>query len=282
MKIKKKKKMKTYKNLFVVLICIITLQSCLNSNTDVCVQGDCFNGEGTYNFSNGDIFKGNFINGQLDKGTYYSNNGTKYSGTWKNGNINGECEMLFNDGSSYVGEVNDGKRNGFGAQTYSDNSKWIGNWKNNEKIEGNYNYENIYNPMDINSNESSQIIELIKGDANMHLIDVEFNGVKETFIFDTGASNIFMNPSLLNKIKLSGAKVESLNITGSEAEIANGDLIPIEYVRISNVKIGNFILDNLIVSVSYDDKSSLLFGKGALNKFKNYSFSKDGSLTLVK
>ena len=56
MKIKKKKKMKTYKNLFVVLICIITLQSCLNSNTDICVQGDCFNGEGTYNFSNGDIF----------------------------------------------------------------------------------------------------------------------------------------------------------------------------------------------------------------------------------
>ena len=96
----------------------------------------------------------------------------------------------------------------------------------------------------------------------MHLIDVEFNGVKETFIFDTGASNI-MTPSLLNKIKLSGAKVESLNITGSKAEIANGDLIPIEYFRISNVKIGNFMLNNLIVSVSYDDKSSLLW-KGSI------------------
>ena len=48
-------------------------------------------------------------------------------------------------------------------------------------------------------------------------------------------------------------KVESLNIIDSKAEIANGDLIPIEYVRISNVKIGNFILNNLIVSVSYDD-----------------------------
>ena len=55
--------------------------------------------------------------------------------------INGEGEMLFNDGSSYVGEVSDGKRNGFGAQTYSDNSKWNGNWKNDEKIEGNYNYD---------------------------------------------------------------------------------------------------------------------------------------------
>ena len=61
----KSEKMKIYKNFFIVLMCTITLQSCLN-NIDICVQGDCFNGEGTYNFSNGDS-KGNFINGQLDK-----------------------------------------------------------------------------------------------------------------------------------------------------------------------------------------------------------------------
>ena len=276
------KKIKIYKNFFVVLVCFISLQACFNTNSTKCIKGDCINGPGMIKYENGDSFDGNFLDGQRVNGTYTFNNGTKYSGTWKNGNINGECEMLFNDGSSYIGEVNGGKRNGFGAQTYSDNSKWIGNWKNDERIKGNYNYENIYNPQDVIGIDSLQILELVKGDANMHLIDIEFNGVKETFIFDTGASNIFMNPSLLNKIKLSGAKVESLNITGSEAEIANGDLIPIEYVRISNVKIGNFILDNLIVSVSYDDKSSLLFGKGALNKFKNYSFSKYGSLTLVK
>ena len=323
------KKMKKNKNFFVVLVCIMSLQACFNTNTtDECIKGDCYNGQGMINYENGDSFDGNFLDGQIFKGTYTFNDGTKYIGSWNNGMLNGSCEMynndgtmyigdildgqfhgigtytladgskfigtwkngklngkseiVSNDGTSYIGEVNDGKRNGFGAQTYSNNSKWIGNWKNNEKIEGNYNYENIYNPLDINSEVSSQIIELIKGDANMHLIDVDFNGVKEKFIFDTGASNIFMTPSLLNKIKLSGAKVESLNIIDSKAEIANGDLIPIEYVRISNVKIGNFILNNLIVSVSYDDKSSLLFGKGVLNKFKNYSFSKDGSLTLVK
>ena len=73
-----------------------------------------------------------------------------------------------------------------------------------------------------------------------------------------------------------------MNIKKANADIANGELIPIEYVRLSNVKIGNFIINNLIVSVSFNDNSSLLFGKGALNKFKNFSFSKDGSLTLVK
>ena len=53
--------MKIDNNFFIVLICIIALQSCLNSNTDICVEGDCFNGEGTYKFSNGDLFKGSFI-----------------------------------------------------------------------------------------------------------------------------------------------------------------------------------------------------------------------------
>jgi hypothetical protein len=282
MKIIKIIKMKKYKNFLIVLVCFISLQACFNTNTTQCIKGDCYNGPGMINYQNGDFFDGTFLDGQIDKGTYIFNNGTKYIGTWNNGQLNGVCEFFFNDGTIYIGEVRDGQFHGLGTSTMADGSKWTGTWNNGERAEGNFNYENVYNPEDIVCSDSIQILELIKGDANMHLIDVDFNGVKEKFIFDTGASNIFMTPSLLNKIKLSGAKVESLNIIDSKAEIANGDLIPIEYVRISNVKIGNFILNNLIVSVSYDDKSSLLFGKGVLNKFKNYSFSKDGSLTLVK
>ena len=276
------KKMKKNKNFFIVLVCLISLQACFNTNSTECVNGDCYNGPGKIRYENGDFFDGNFLDGQIIKGTYTFNNGTKYIGSWNNGQLNGLCEIYNNDGTIYIGEVIDGQFNGIGTYTYADGSKWTGTWNNGERAEGNFNYENVYNPEDIICSDSLQILELIKGDANMHLIDIDFNGVKGKFIFDTGASDIFMTPSLLSNIKSSGAKVESLNITGSKAEIANGDLIPIEYVRISNVKIGNFILNNLIVSVSFDDKSSLLFGKGVLNKFKNYSFSKDGSLTLVK
>lgn len=321
--------MKINKNFLIVLVCFISLQSCLNTNSQGCIQGDCINGYGTFNYENGDSFNGNFKDGQIVNGTLTFNNGTKYIGTWNDAMLNGQCEIYNNDGTMYIGdvldgqfhgigtytsadgskrtgtwiygklngaceiynndgtiiyigEVHDGKFHGKGTSTMTDGSKWTGTWNNGDRVEGNFNYNNVYNPLDIIGSDSLQILQLIKGDANMNMIDIDFNGVKEKFIFDTGASNIFMTPSLLSKIKSSGVKVESLNIKNANAEIANGELIPIEYVRLSNVKIGNFIINNLIVSVSFNDNSSLLFGKGALNKFKNFSFSKDGSLTLVK
>tara|TARA_Y100000589_G_scaffold331525_1_gene385463 strand:- start:3003 stop:3848 length:846 start_codon:yes stop_codon:yes gene_type:complete len=279
---KKRKKMKINKNLLIVLVCSISLQACFNANSEGCIKGDCINGPGIFNYENGDSFNGNFKDGQIVNGTYTFNNGTKYIGTWNDGKLNGQCEMYINDGTKYIGEVLDGQFHRIGTYTFADGSKWTGTWNNGDRVEGNFNYDNVYSPQDIIGSDSLQILELIKGDANMHMIDIDFNGVKEKFIFDTGASDIFMTPSLLSKIKSSGAKVESLNIKNANAEIANGELIPIEYVRLSNVKIGNFIINNLIVSVSFNDNSSLLFGKGALNKFKNFSFSKDGSLTLVK
>ncbi len=242
------------------------------------------NGQCEMYFNDGAMYIGDVLDGQFHGiGTYTSADGSKRTGTWSYGKLNGACEIYNNDGTIiYIGEVRDDQFHGKGTKTMPNGSKWTGTWNNGDRVEGNFNYDNVYNPQDIIGSDSLQIFELIKGDANMHMIDIDFNGVKEKFIFDTGASNIFMTPSLLSKIKSSGAKVESLNIKNTNAEIANGELIPIEYVRLSNVKIGNFIINNLIVSVSFNDNSSLLFGKGALNKFKNFSFSKDGSLTLVK
>ena len=297
--------MKINKNFLIVLVCFISLQACFNTNSEGCIKGDCINGPGIFNKENGDSFNGVFKDGQIvngtytfangDKyageykygkqngqGTYTSANGDKYVGEYKDGMRNGKGTYTSANGVKYVGEYKDGMRNGKGTYTSANGDKWTGTWNNGDRVVGNFNYDNVYNPLDIIGSDSLQIIELIKGDANMHMIDIDFNGVKEKFIFDTGASDIFMTPSLLSKIKSSGAKVESLNIKNANAEIANGELIPIEYVRLSNVKIGNFIINNLIVSVSFNDNSSLLFGKGALNKFKNFSFSKDGSLTLVK
>ena len=300
------KKMKKIENFFIVLVCLISLQACFNTKSTKCIKGDCINGPGTISYENGDLFDGNFLDGQIvdgtitfndgtmyigeffegqfhGTGTYTSDDGSKRRGTWSYGKLNGPCEIYNNDGTTiYIGEVLDGQFHGKGTFTSPNGSKWTGNWNNGDRAEGNFNYDNVYNPQDVIGSDSLQVLELIKGDANMHMIDIDFDGVKERFIFDTGASDIFMTPSLLSKIKSSGAEVESLNIKNAKAEIANGELIPIEYVRISNVKIGNFILNNLIVSVSFNDNSSLLFGKGALNKFKNFSFSKDGSLTLVK
>ena len=55
-----------------------------------CIQGDCTNGQGTYNFSNGDTYVGHFKNGKMDgKGSLSTHYGGKYVGEFKNNMLNG-------------------------------------------------------------------------------------------------------------------------------------------------------------------------------------------------
>ena len=50
-----------------------------------CISGDCNNGQGTYNKTNGDKYVGEFKKGKRHgNGTYYFNNGEVKKGIWEN------------------------------------------------------------------------------------------------------------------------------------------------------------------------------------------------------
>ncbi len=103
------------------MICGLTLstysQNIFNKKTkkDECVQGDCNNGFGTFIYSNGDKYigewsnslkngegeyiwndkrkyKGTFISDEFDNGVYYLSNGNYFSGRWYGGMpLTGDC-----------------------------------------------------------------------------------------------------------------------------------------------------------------------------------------------
>ena len=124
-----------------------------------CTSGDCANGYGTYMFSNGNKYIGDFKNSSFNgKGTYYYANSTKYEGNfadnkrngegtfyyangsiykgnWKDDNINGFGIYSFASGNKYEGNFVDGNRNGEGTFCYSNGSTYKGNWKD-DKING--------------------------------------------------------------------------------------------------------------------------------------------------
>ena len=61
------------------------------SQENKCVSGDCMNGEGVYEFSNGDKYEGAFKDGKPNgKGTYTFSDGVKWSGEWNKGKFIGE------------------------------------------------------------------------------------------------------------------------------------------------------------------------------------------------
>jgi|SRR5271157_5104214 len=100
---------------------IISQQECI---------GDCLNGTGTFHFSNGKIYEGQWKDGKREgQGTFSLPNGTKYIGQWKNDKMEGHGTVTYPGGEQYVGQLKDGKREGQGTFSFPDGTKYIGQWK---------------------------------------------------------------------------------------------------------------------------------------------------------
>lgn len=57
-----------------------------------CLSGDCWNGNGTYEYKSGDRYQGSFANGRWNgAGRLIFKDGTYYSGNWVDGDLNGSC-----------------------------------------------------------------------------------------------------------------------------------------------------------------------------------------------
>ena len=81
-----------------------------------CREGNCQNGQGTFNFSNDQEYTGEWKNGKRHgQGTYTFSNGQKYVGEWKNGKKHGQGTYTLFHGHEYVGEWNDDKKHGQGT-----------------------------------------------------------------------------------------------------------------------------------------------------------------------
>jgi clan AA aspartic protease (TIGR02281 family) len=274
-----------------------------------CVPPDgCENGEATYTWADGENYVGNWKDGEQNgQGTYTYANGNKYVGEFKNGMRNGQGTDTYTNGNKYIGEYKDDKQNGQGTYTYGklewegdeyvgkwkDDTKdgqgaytwangliWSGEWEGGKQKEGRYNTENYYNVEDIFGDNLSSEIRL-RYSNNSYKITLNISGIEEDFIFDTGATNTQINDKLLNQLKKAGAKITILQL---EADITygSGNVISGRYAIIDNIAIGDYTLNNVVVLVGKNQSSSLLLGIGTLNKFKDWSVSKNGLLRIFK
>ncbi|MCB0705950.1 MAG: caspase family protein [Saprospiraceae bacterium] len=109
-----------------------------------CTKGNCYDGYGTYVYSNGAKYIGDFLNGDPHgKGILYFANGNKYIGHWDSNNRHGEGRMVYMEGHEYLGMFEFDKMSGHGVMTYSNGDVYDGNWKNDRPNgEGKYLFAN--------------------------------------------------------------------------------------------------------------------------------------------
>jgi len=89
-----------------------------------------FHGKGVYNYSNGDVYDGQFAEGKKNgNGTMKYACGDVYKGAWKHERKEGKGSMQYVNGDVYEGEWKGDMRNGAGVLAFSDETKFEGQWK---------------------------------------------------------------------------------------------------------------------------------------------------------
>lgn len=107
-----------------------------------CISGDCENGYGTYIYSKGGKYVGNFKYSKREGyGEYDWADGDRYVGNWKDGLLHGKGQYFYSNGEKYDGEWKDHKQNGYGTFTYLDGTSKTGMWEDGKYVgSGNNNY----------------------------------------------------------------------------------------------------------------------------------------------
>ena len=100
-----------------------------------CIQGNCYNGTGTYVFPSGSKYQGTFRDGVIQgTGILYFSNGDRYNGQWNNQYREGKGTLVKANGEQYTGEFYHSKFNGQGTYTYPDGRKVVGQWKDGKSL----------------------------------------------------------------------------------------------------------------------------------------------------
>ena len=106
------------KKLLLLLLCVPLIGF---SQETGCISGNCWNGYGTYVFSNGQKYVGEWKDGEEQgQGVQTWGSNSKYDGGWKEGKRHGQGTYRMECGATYVGGFYEGEYHGKGSTTWSD------------------------------------------------------------------------------------------------------------------------------------------------------------------
>ena len=132
---------------------------------------------------------------------------------------------------------------------------------------------------DISGNNYMTEIRLNNFLGNGYKIKINIDGVVKYFLFDTGATDLIIDSEMERELIFNGSIKKEDYLGEQEFVLADNSIVIGRVVRLNNIKIGDYIVDNVIVSVL--DGGSLLCGLGLLDKFRKWDFIKDSEILKI-
>ncbi len=128
------------------LLCLVFLAAMGFSQTleAQCIEGNCYEGQGTYVYPSGAKYRGQFRNGKINgQGVLFFSNGNKYSGNWVDHYREGKGQLVFTNGDVYEGDFHRSKFHGLGVLAFANGDSYRGKGADDVMHgEGQYAYHN--------------------------------------------------------------------------------------------------------------------------------------------
>ncbi len=116
---------------YVVLSTVVSFPSFLFAQQG-CIRGNCTQGYGTYVFEDGSTYSGDFRDGYSHGlGIYETPEGEKYSGNWIRHKREGKGRLILPNGDLYLGDFKAGMISGQGEMWFREGDYYNGNWEAN-------------------------------------------------------------------------------------------------------------------------------------------------------
>lgn len=115
----------------------------------------------------------------------------------------------------------------------------------------------------------------------VYMLPCEVNGLRMSFVFDTGASDVSI--SLSEAIfMLRHDYLDEKDVLGSSYyQIANGDIIEGTKIILRKIKVGDKYISNVTASIVHNIDAPLLLGQSALSKLGMFAFDYDNNQLIL-
>ena len=256
-------------------------------------KNNVLNGNGKTVMRDGDVYEGNYELGKLVEGKYFrenENGSITYEGKFDGNYFNGKGKLInenkfqvsISEGIFFKDDLLNGtkiiKENLSGVQIKYKVEVGVETLVERNDV-------NIYKKDDIVGDAEFIKVPLIqRGSGNegnlAYDVELEINGVKGEWLLDTGAMFFTIGKIMFDRLVKNGIKYTDLNKT-EKFFGATGSQGSLEIIVIDELKIGDYIIKNVVAKVI--ESNSSLLGTDFLNKFSNVEWSmKKKELILYK